>query len=121
MTRQQWLHTSAWVGVAGLVVSMIDPMEGAFIALPFGAVLASSAFFSASRYRVALLWSFGSMAVGVAVLLGLTAIGGIGGNSGHSPWWGLLLIPYPAGWLASLVCGVLLLREPPHSIREKPV
>jgi hypothetical protein len=24
--------------------------------------------------------------------------GGIGGNSGLSLWWGLIILPYPVGW-----------------------
>src|SRR5262245_36938510 len=36
----------------------------------------------------------------LAVLL--SAIGGVGGNSGHSVWWALLLLPYLVGWSIDL-------------------
>jgi hypothetical protein len=29
---------------------------------------------------------------------GLTMIGGIGGSSGRSVWWGVLILPYLIGW-----------------------
>ena len=40
-------------------------------------------------------------------MFALSAVGGIGGKSGHSIWWGLLLLPYPAGWLMALVGAVV--------------
>jgi hypothetical protein len=39
-------------------------------------------------------------------LFALSAIGGIGGKSGHSMWLGLLILPYPVGWLMALAGGV---------------
>ena len=51
-------------------------------------------------------WAFGLMAVGVAAIFGLSAVGGIGGKSGHSMWWGILILPYPAGWLMALAGGL---------------
>jgi len=37
------------------------------------------------------LWVFG-----VSAMLMLSAFDGIGGKSGHSMWWELMLLPYPA-------------------------
>jgi hypothetical protein len=39
-------------------------------------------------------------------MLVLSAAGGIGGRSGHSMWWGILILPYPAGWLLALAGAV---------------
>ena len=55
------------------------------------------------------LWVFGLIAVGVAVLFGLSSIGGIGGNSGHSMWWGVLILPYPVGWIMALLSAIFAL------------
>jgi hypothetical protein len=49
------------------------------------------------------------MAVGVAAMFVLSAFGGIGGKSGHSMWWGVLILPYPVGWLMALAGAVLAL------------
>jgi hypothetical protein len=51
-------------------------------------------------------WAFILIAVGVGALFAVSAVGGIGGRSGHSMWWGLLILPYPAGWLMALAGGV---------------
>lgn len=111
MKAPHW-RTLVTVGVVGLLIGIIDPMEGAFIVLPFAALVAYGAFLSHSPHRARLYWFVGSMSVGVAVLIALSLIGGIGGTSGRSLWWGLLLVPYPLGWLGVLVSGVLMLREP---------
>jgi uncharacterized membrane protein len=49
------------------------------------------------------------MAVGVGAMVALSVAGGIGGKSGHSMWWGVLILPYPVGWLMALVGGVIAL------------
>jgi len=46
-------------------------------------------------YRV---WVFILIAIGVGAVWGLTWIGGFGGNSGRSMWWGVLILPYLIGW-----------------------
>ena len=41
----------------------------------------------------------------------LTILGGIGGHSGRSLWWGLFVLPYPLGWIIGIVGAVLALVE----------
>ena len=38
------------------------------------------------------------IAIGVGALWGLSMVGGIGGKSGLSMWWGVLILPYLIGW-----------------------
>ena len=38
------------------------------------------------------------IAIGVAALWGVSMAGGIGGESGRSIWWGVLILPYLVGW-----------------------
>jgi hypothetical protein len=33
----------------------------------------------------------------------LSAFGGLGGATGRSPWWGLTILPYPAGWIMGII------------------
>jgi hypothetical protein len=51
------------------------------------------------------------LVVGVAALWGLSVIGGFGGTSGRSYFWGRFVVPYPIGWLAGLIGGVRALGE----------
>ena len=36
--------------------------------------------------------------IGVGALWVATMLGGIGGSSAYSMWWGLFFVPYPIGW-----------------------
>jgi hypothetical protein len=51
-------------------------------------------------------WTLGLIALGVAAMFALSAGGGFGGKSGRSMWWGLLILPYPMGWLMAVAAGV---------------
>jgi hypothetical protein len=57
---------------------------------------------SVLRYWV---WVFILIAVGVGAMFVLSSFGGIGGRSGHSMWWGVLILPYPVGWLMAVAGG----------------
>lgn len=100
----RWTH---WLGVVGgvsLLVGSFDPMEGSALILPGSALLALGSYLGHEdrrtvRYRT---WSFILVALGVGALFGLSAIGGVGGSSGHSGWWALLILPYLIGWSIDL-------------------
>lgn len=43
------------------------------------------------------------VAAGVGALVGLSALGGFGGRSGLSCWWGLVILPCSIGWTMGIV------------------
>jgi hypothetical protein len=90
------------------VVGTLDPLEGSLLILPGSGLVALGMFLGGRDRRTVLYWTwaFILIAVGVAALFGLSAVGGIGGKEGRSMWWGILLLPYPAGWLMALAGGV---------------
>jgi hypothetical protein len=87
-----------------MVLGIVDPMEGSVAILGGSALIALGMAFDRTQRRVLpyWLWVFGLIAVGVGALWGFSAIGGIGGNSGHSNWWLLLMAPYPIGWVMGI-------------------
>jgi hypothetical protein len=103
-----WSRALFWIGLAAFLGGALDPLEGA------GVILAGSILLrvSASLPRAPLprprrwTWVTALIAAGVAAMFGLSAGGGIGGDTGRSWAWGLLLLPYPAGWLLGI--GTLL-------------
>jgi hypothetical protein len=99
------------VGLAGLVIGMLDPLEGAIVAFASAAMIAAGAQLAESRFRRPLYLAVGMIGAGLAIMIGLSAAGGVGGDTGRSIWWLLLLLPYPAGWLMAVVFGVRKLRE----------
>jgi hypothetical protein len=102
-----WSRVLIVVGVAGMLIGAIDPLEGSIIILPGSALVTLGAFLRKSRYRIVFYWSVILLAVGVTGLWVLSGFGGIGGNRAHSLWWGLVVLPYPVGLILGLA-GVIL-------------
>jgi uncharacterized membrane protein len=100
------------VGLAVMAMAALDPLEGSVVVVVGGILVAMGARLRASRYRQHLYWCVAMMALGVGALWGLSAIGGFGGTSGRSYFWGLLILPYPIGWLAGLIGGIRAFGEP---------
>ena len=46
----------------------------------------------------------------------MSALGGLGGESGRTIWWGLVLLPYPVGWVMGVIGAIRRLREAPKSL-----
>jgi len=95
-------------GGIAMLLGTLDPLEGSLLILPGSGLVALGMFLGGKDRRTVLYWTwaFILIAVGVAALFGLSAAGGLGGKSGHSMWWGLLMLPYPVGWLMGAAGGV---------------
>ncbi len=102
---RRWINIMVIIGSIGLLIGALDPLEGGILILLGSGLIALGTYLSRAeasliRYRTAV---FGLVAIGVGAMWGLTARGGLGGSSGHSMWWGLLLLPYLIGWPMALV------------------
>jgi hypothetical protein len=104
-----WSRLLIIVGLAGMLGGAIDPLEGSFIILPCVGLAALGAVIGKSRQRMLLCFSFVLVALGVAAMVVLSWLGGIGGNSGNSMWWGVFILPYPVGWFMGLIGAALAL------------
>ena len=107
----KWSRRLVIAGLVLMIAGILDPLEGSVVILGGTALSALGAFRSGSRHRLPVA-ALVLTAVGVGALLGLSALGGVGGSSGRSLWWLLLCVPYPAGWMLGLVGAVRKLREP---------
>jgi len=96
-----------------MLVGAVDPLEGSLVILAGIAIVTVGALLSKSPHRRWLSWSFVLVAVGVAAIWGLSAVGGFGGRTGRSYLWGLTLLPYPVGWIMGLVGAIRCLRKAP--------
>ena len=83
-----------------MVVGAIDPMEGSLIILPGGLLFAFGGLLGREERRVVTyrIWVAALITAGVGALWGSSMIGGFGGETGRSMWWGLIFLPYPIGW-----------------------
>ncbi|MBV6443683.1 MAG: hypothetical protein DYG98_26725 [Haliscomenobacteraceae bacterium CHB4] len=98
-----WPRILFITGVVCLIVGAIDPLEGSVV-IAFGSVLlAGITRWTHDRHRNLFLASAIMVLVGVAFLFYLSSLGGFGGDSGLSWWWGLLILPYPVAWLVTII------------------
>ncbi len=102
--RQRWSRGAVVAGSIAMLVGAIDPMEGSVLILLGSALIAHGTYLrQAERGLVAYrTWTLVLIALGVGAMWALSAVGGIGGRSGKSMWWGLLIMPYLAGWLMAV-------------------
>ena len=109
--RQLWTRVLAIAGLVLMVLGALDPLEGSLVILGGAGMAVVGASIGGSRHRQLLLRAMMLILIGVALMFGLTAMGGIGGNTGRSMWWALVLLPYPAGWVMGIVGSVKRLLE----------
>lgn len=88
-----------------MLIGALDPLEGSVVILAGSGLVALGTFFGQVRRQLLTYWIsvFILIAVGVGAMFVLSAFGGIGGTSGHSMWWGVLILPYPVGWIMGIV------------------
>jgi hypothetical protein len=100
-TRKLWSRILILVGGVALLLGAVDPLEGSLLILPGSGMIALGLWVGKAERRLVRYWAwvFILIAVGVGALFGLSAVGGFGGKSGLSMWWGIFILPYPAGWL----------------------
>ena len=111
MSASKWARPLLIVGLVVTVLGAIDPLEGSLAILPGVLLITVAALLYHSAHRASLVLALALVAAGVGALWGLSAVGGFGGSSGRSNWWGLLLIPYLVGWVLAIVGSVRVLRE----------
>ncbi|MBM3843938.1 MAG: hypothetical protein FJ397_11875 [Verrucomicrobia bacterium] len=106
--RPVWSRTWFWLGILAFARGALDPLEAAFVILAGSVLLPGSARLPGAPLPRPGRWALVAalIATGVTAMLARSAGGGIGGHTGRSWAWGLLLLPYPAGWLLGV--GTLL-------------
>jgi hypothetical protein len=86
-------------GIFSIIVGALDPMEGSVVILLGSILLAISSHFLQDRHRKIFLAFFLCILIGIVSLFTISDFGGLG--QGYlSWWWGLLILPYPIGWLS---------------------
>ena len=109
--RSLWSRILVIVGSIAMVLAAVDPLEGSVVILAGCAFVTLGTFLGQANRQLLLYWisTLVLVAIGVGAMFALSAFGGIGGSSGHSMWWGVLVLPYPVGWLMGIINLVLRL------------
>jgi len=103
-TRILWSRSLVIVGSIAMLIGAFDPLEGSIIILAGSALVVSGTYLSNSQRNILLywVWTFILITFGLAMMWMLTAVGGIGGSTGRSIWWCLIILPYPIGWIMGM-------------------
>jgi hypothetical protein len=101
--ENKWTRVIYIIGIVALIIGAIDPMEGSVVIAVGSAMIAFSTYLVKDRHRMIFIFSFFLILVGIFFLFYLSSLGGFGGDSDLSWWWGILILPYPIGWFASVI------------------
>jgi hypothetical protein len=106
-----WGELLIIIGLMGTLAGSIDLLEGVVFVLPGVALISLGTVVSKSRLARLAFWSCILTATGVVCMIALSALGGVGGDSGRSIWWSALLTPYAFGAVLSFIAGAVALME----------
>lgn len=113
--KAKWTRVIYIIGIIALIIGVLDPLEGSVVIASGSALIALSTFITRDRHWKIFLFSFIMIVTGVFFLFYLSSLGGIGGTSRLSWWWGILILPYVVGWLASVI--TLIIRAVKKPVR----
>lgn len=93
------------LGGIGMLLGAVDPLEGWVVIFAGSGLVTFGTFLGRAEDHLRGYWLaiFLLIATGAGAMVGLSIAGGLGGPSGHSLWWGLLILPYPVGWVMGMV------------------
>jgi len=101
--KTKWTRVVYLIGVVALIIGILDPLEGSVLITVGSALVALTTYLRHDRHWKIFLASFIMILFGVFFLFYLSSLGGFGGESKLSWWWGLLILPYPIAWLLSII------------------
>jgi hypothetical protein len=104
MDRILWSRILVILGLFGMIVGALDPLEGSVIILPSTGLAALGAYIGQTTRRKLLYTAFALIAIGVAAMFLYSFIG-------RSWAWAAMVVPYPIGWILAIVVSILSLVE----------
>lgn len=105
--KTNWKRVIYIAGIVALIAGALDPLEGSVIIGIGSLLLAISAYLSKDRQWKIFFASLLMVVTGVFFMFYFSSLGGFGGNSTLSWWWGILILPYPLGWLTFIILLIL--------------
>lgn len=101
-----WSRILVTIGGIAMLIGALDPLEGSIAIWVGSGLVALGTFLGRGERRLIAYrtWVFGLITFGVGAMWVLSSLGGFGGKSGLSMWWGMLIVPYLVGWVMA-VCG----------------
>ena len=94
------------IGIALVLLGSLDPMEGSLVINVGSIVIAICSWIQNNRWK---WWSLTATSLITIGVVSLWTISSLGGFEPETEWWWIFaILPYPAGWLATLMAFVYL-------------
>ena len=103
--QNPWSRILVIAGGLAMLAGAVDLLEGSAVILAGSGLVTLGTFLGNSQRSLRVYWMciFVLIAAGVGAMFALSAMGGFGGESGRSMWWGVPILPYPVGWIMGMV------------------
>ncbi len=89
-------------GIVCLFLGAIDPLEASLLILLGSCLYTMAMYLRIHEKRFFFLICSLMMGSGIFFMFLFSWLGGIGGKSDYSLWWGILILPYPIAWLITV-------------------
>ena len=116
--NQKWLRAMFIIGIVLLLAGILDPLEGSVVILAGSILIAASTFIRKDNQWKIFMISALLILFGVTAMFYLSSLGGIGGTSGRSWWYGILFLPYPLGWLVIVITLIIRSFRKKNSVQQ---
>jgi hypothetical protein len=108
-----WIRVAFIFGVVSLIIGVIDPLEGSVLIALGSILLTFSTYMRKDPQWKGYLAGSVMIITGVSFLFYFSTKGGFGDSM--SWWLGILILPYPLGWLLSVIMLILRIFKRPTS------
>ncbi len=108
---RRWFRPLVIAGLTAMVLGAVDPLEGSIVIAVASVLVALGTPRRESRVGGRVWLACVLIIVGVAALWIMSDFGGVGGSTGRSMWWLLVVAPFPVGWILGLIGAGQRLRE----------
>ena len=108
---RRWFRPLVIAGLTTMVLGAVDPLEGSIVIAVGSVLVALGTPRRESRVGGRVWLACVLIIVGVAALWIMSDFGGVGGSTGRSMWWLLVVAPFPVGWILGLIGAGQRLRE----------
>jgi hypothetical protein len=118
--KLNWSRIILITGIILFFIGTIDPLEGSLLIMLGNGLMVLSAYLTKQRHRKIFLSTFIMIIIGVFFLFYFSSLGGFGGTSTLSWWWGLFILPYPIGWLMVIILLIIkVVKKPKQEVLSK--
>ncbi len=97
-----WKGLLYTVGILNIFLGALDPLEGSILIVIGSILITVYKYLRGDQHKKIFLASCVMIVVGVGYMFYLSTLGGIGPDN-KSWWWIIPVIPYPVGWLLTVV------------------